>query len=360
NDLEAELLVQKLRLQVSTLYINLLMYREILKIEEQSLKILQEQSAIAHTEYEIGSLRASDLIDIRINSTEYAMYIDETRIRIFESRYALANLMDLPVEELPPLNSVLNPDYRGIYPALLKSDSSLISLLTAEALGRSTELKSLEKQEIDLRQGLRESRTGWLPAVEAVGDLKFAGRDFPLNEPSFSLGLNLSFDTPLFPGTLSVNTGRSGRDERNRQLSADAGVLENPESLINPGIIRNRIQTMEMDIRMKRRELEYRTEILADRILQTARQCELEREKCLLEEEKLKVEEIQMSMGEITRLDYVESEIRLADSRRSLFESIAALFNAELELEYLCGRESGLYSEILLKNADNSSPGGEP
>ena len=56
-----------------------------------------------------------------------------------------------------------------------------------------------------------------------------------------------------------------------------------------------------------------------------------------MESEKLNIERMRVEMGELTRLEYVKSEIRLANHRTELIEGIAALYSNEIELEMSCG-----------------------
>jgi outer membrane protein len=340
RDLTAEDMLDQIAHQLSLEYIEILKNREILLIQKQSLENLEEQIEISELEYSLGGLTETDLLDIRIRAVQYSLNIQDTEERLLQSRFKLAELMNIPLARLPALRGSLNLDYQGIYRQKMTSDASYITLLKEEAEEFNKELMSHYLKEMNAERALLDSKISWIPKIEANADLNIAGSEYPLNETSFSLGLNFSFNSPLFPGSLSLNAGKSNPDEHNSSISSDISAVDNLEALIAPSIARNGLYTTKLEIDELKRLIAFKVEALAKSIILNEQRCSISREKIIMESEKLNIESIRVEMGELTRLEYVKSEIRLANHRTELIEGIAALYSNEIELEMSCGIDS--------------------
>ncbi len=351
--------------QVALSYAEVLKNREILKIRESYCALLKEQAALAALERELGLLTSHELLDIRIHCREYDLELREAQEALRESRAGLALLLSLSPEELPPLSGTLNTGYRarsGILSGISGSPSPsqtqgispervdhnrLVERLKERAKNRNREILKLVAGEESARQTLQDARLGWLPRIEAEGVYSLSGSRRVNEEASFSLGLNFIFDTPLFPGAVELQAGKSSPDERNRAFSAEGDILQNLEKIYEPRDAQFRLYLAGLQRQALVRQVCSRVKDLVASIILNRERLEIIGEKILLESEKLKIEEIRMKQGEMTRLDYVESEIRLADYKTNRIEGVTELYAREKELEQLCGefpsiRENGL------------------
>ncbi|MBF9017301.1 MULTISPECIES: TolC family protein [unclassified Oceanispirochaeta] len=337
RDLTAEDMLHKIAHQVSLEYVEILKNREILSVQKESLKNLENQIEIAELEYSLGGLTETDLLDINIRAVQYSLNIQDSEETLLLSRFNLSELMNVSITKLPELKGKLNLDYQGLYTDKIIDDDSYVTHLSEDAEEFNKELMSHYLRELNAERDLLDSKISWIPKIAASADLNIAGRDYPLNETSFSLGLNFSFDTPLFPGSMSMSTGKTNPDEHNASISSEISAFDNMEGLITPSIARNELYTAHLETEELKRLIAFRVEALSKSIILNYRRCSISREKIFLETEKLNIEKIRVEMGELTRLDYVKSEIRLANHRTELIEGIAALYSNEIELEMSCG-----------------------
>ncbi len=320
-------------------YVDVLKYQRIGELTEQSYQILLKQKAIAEKEYDLGEIRRIDYLDIELEAARAGLSRKETAQKLLDSRYALANLLFYPLEELPLLSGALNENYQG---RLLEQAVSPAFIASMKELARSSNRDILESQfqVLQARQQLRESRFNWIPVIQANADLSVSGQEYPLDEPAFSLGLTFRFDVPLLPSTVNMQAGQSNPEEYNRTLSTTTGLADNLEGLRDPQIAGNSLSLKKMDWDETRRSVAFQVQSLASQIELSGRDIELQRERLTLLEEKLEILEMQMSLGEITRLKLVEAQVEYSNQKIALIESLVKLYTTEESLKQLCGLKS--------------------
>jgi len=337
RDLKAQDLFDTIAHQVILKYVDVLKNRQILEIQKRSYENLQEQIGIASLEVTLGILKETDFLEIKINAAEFSLKIRDTEEQLLQSRYALSALMNIPLEQMPPLGGTLNPDYRGDYPPEVIGDENFIPEMKKKAEEYNKDLMSLYLQEINARRALTDSRFSWIPKIEATADFSVSAPDFPLDEPSFSMGLNFTFQAPLLPGSVSLQAGKSNPKEHNATINSKVDIAENLEGLIDPFTSKSNLYKTQLKREELRRSLAFQVGSLTGSIDLDLQRLKINRDKISLEIEKLSIEEARMKIGELTRLDYVKSEISLANHRTELIQNIVALYSNEKELETICG-----------------------
>ncbi|MDA3958002.1 TolC family protein [Oceanispirochaeta sp.] len=337
RDLKAQDLIDSIAHEVTLQYVDVLKNSQILEIQRRSYENLLEQIRIAALEVELGVLRETDYLEIRISAVEYSLNIRDTEELLLKSRYALASLMSLPLEQLPPLMGHLNQDYRGDYATESGDLQNLIPDMKNKAQEYNKDLMSLYLQEAHARRVLLDSRISWIPKIEGTADYSVSAMDFPLDEPSFSLGIIFTFQTPLLPGSVSLQAGKSNPLEHNASAHSEVNIAENLEGLIDPITARSSLYKTQLQREELRRSIAFQVGSLSQSIQLNLQRLEINRDKISLESEKLIIEEARMKIGELTRLDYVKSEIRLSNHQTELIENIVALYSLEKELEKICG-----------------------
>ena len=347
--------------RVSLAFAEVLKNREILQIKERYAALLKDQIKLAALEYELGLLTRHELLEIRLRDREYELEIRDIRESLRESRFTLSALLSLPAGNLPVLEGSLNTEYRGssgnqsilsadpinfpespltenkhsgeIMPEHLKQ----VQILQYRAGSRNRDLLDLGRQEADARREVQDARLSWLPRIEAEGNYSLSGTVQPDEESSFSLGLNFIFDAPLFPTNMEFQAGKSSPEERNRAFTAETDLLQNLEEVHTPSAARTRLSLIRLEKEELDRKIKHRVEGLVDSMILAIERLSIIEEKILLESEKLKIEETRLKQGDLTRLDYVDSEISLAEYKTNRIETVTELYNAEKELERLCG-----------------------
>jgi len=337
RDLQGEDLMDSIEYKVTVQYVEVLKNREILDLQKRSFENLQEQIRIAELEHRLGELTDIDYLDIRLRAKEFSLNLQDTEEQLLQSRFSLATLLYFPLEHLPRLEGFLNTGYRGIYPDRIAEGEPFVLEMREKAEEYNKDLMGIYLQEINAQRDLLDSKIAWIPKIEGKADFSVSGQEYPLNEPSFSVGLDFTFDTPLLPGSLSMQAGKTGPEEHNRGIQADADVLENLGGLVDPYSARSNLYKKQMEKEELRRSIFFQVRSLTETIGMTADRIAVQKEKIAILDDKLRIEEQKMYLGEITRLDYVESEIEIAEQKTALLESIVGLYSREKELEILCG-----------------------
>ena len=337
RDLRARDLCDSIAHEVTLQYVDVLKGIQIMEIQKRSYENLLEQIRIATLEVELGLLKKSDFLEIQISAVEYSLSIRNTQEELLQSRYSLATLMCIPLEQLPHLAGQLNQGYMGKYTFEMEEMENFTDLMKDKAREYNKDLMSFSLQESHARRALLDSRISWIPRVEATADFSVSAMDFPLDEPSFSLGLNFFFQAPLFPGSVNLQAGKSNPQEHNASANTEVEILQNLEGLIDPYSSRSALYKTQLQREELRRSIDFQVGALSQSIGLDLQRLEIIREKIRLESEKLDIDKARMKIGELTRLEYIKSEIRLADHQTELVANIVALYSHEKDLEMICG-----------------------
>lgn len=329
-------LERAVRHQVVVAFVEVLKNRRILEIRVRAMENLARQGEIARKELELGEIRRVDLLDILLESSDYALTIDQSEQELLNSRYELAVLLNLPLDQLADPEGALNEDYRGRFDAQLK-DEEFLPRMRAEAQRNNQDLIGGRLREMQAYESYKDYRLAWLPRIEATADMAVSGRDYPLNEPSFTLGLNFSFDLPLLPSTLQVQGGQKNPDEYNRSFSTTTGIGDNLEGVTDALSAKNNLTMARMELENTRRSVDFSLRSRVEELTRGQNRLAILKDRLTLQEEKLRIQEQELRLGQITRLNFVESEIDLADQRIEYVENLVSLHSLEEELISLSG-----------------------
>lgn len=329
-------LERSVRHQVVVAFVGVLKNKKILEIQKRAMENLSLQAEIARKEFELGEIRRVDLLDILLEASDYALTLDQTEQELLTSRYELSALLYLRLEQLSDPEGELNEDYTGRFGnKLLKED--FLPRIRAEAERNNQDLISGRLQEMQAYENYKDYRLAWLPRIEATADLAVSGQSYPLNEPSFTLGLDFTFDLPLLPSTLQLQGGQKNPDEYNRSCSTTTGIADNLEGIGDARSAKNNLTMTRMDLENTRRGIEFSLRSAVEELKRSQNRVMILKERLTLQEEKLRIQEQELRLGQITRLNYVESEIDLADQRIEFVENLVSLHTQEEELISLSG-----------------------
>ena len=329
-------LERSVRHQVVIAFVEVLKNKRILEIQKIALENLNRQTEIARKEFELGEIRKVDLLDILLEASDYALSLDEREQELLTSRYELSMLLNLPLEQMADPEGQLNEDYAGRFGSELENEEFLLRM-KAEAERNNQDLINGRLQEMQAYESYKDYRLSWLPRIDATADLAASGQEYPLNEPSFSLGLNFTFDLPLLPSTLQFQGGQKNPDEYNRSLSTTTGIADNLEGITDAKSAKNSLTMTRMDLENIKRSIDFSLRSTVEELLRSRSRVMVLGERLDLREEKLRIQEQELRLGEITRLDFVESEIDLADQRIEYIQNLTALHSLEEELITISG-----------------------
>ena len=167
-----------LRHNVLLAYVEVLKYKRIGELKDQSYQIILKQKEIAEKEYQLGEIRRIDYLEIELETAGYGLSLKEISQKLVRSRSSLAELLFCPLEELPPLSGGLNESFQG---RLHKQTETPAFQQNMKALAEANNRENLELQfqVQQARQQLKESRFHWVPTIEANADFSVSGRDYP-------------------------------------------------------------------------------------------------------------------------------------------------------------------------------------
>jgi outer membrane protein TolC len=324
-------------------YRQILASREILEIRKRGLKSMEEQRKIMNVQYELGMSLASSLTeaDINIADTKIEILNVQLELKNLESQFCELlglNKMPLLAEKIDPLSSADLPD-----PFVVRS--------TVQS--KNSELESARLSIMASEEGLKLSISSWLPTLTANGTFAVSGKEYPLTNYNWSMGLSLKFATPLLSSNLSGSYGKEGRYTTNARANASAQVLPEPARMFS---------VREARIALEQERSNYTT--LVER---TTRNAELVLEKCKYSDEKriialqtaelaterLKLEKLRFDLGEITGLELIEIQNELTQKEVNVVSSAIEVRNLERELERILNLQPGELTHFAKTNKNN-------
>lgn len=318
--------VEELALSVVSRYAEILQLRQQRIVLEEAYGNALEQLAIVREEVTLGESTSIELLEIELQAKDLQIEADRTARREELASLRFGRLIGLPEEVLPVARGRINPGYSGFL------EETTVAPYLARARLESLELARLRVELDGRREELEQVRRRWVPAVNATAEVSAAGESFPLTEPGFSVGLALSFATPVLPGETGLTLGRRGEFERSSALTASARPAENLREVYS-----EEVATLAVE-RSRQGLLDFEGELLfaaQEGILEVAaarRTLDLLREKSALEERKRTVELLQLEVGEITRVEFVDGEIERARLQIDLLTAVVGLFESEVAL----------------------------
>ena len=318
-------------------YKNVLELEKELEITRQARDVVAQQVEIGLLERNIGEITQFDYIELELALADMEIQISQITHKLAKSHLDFATLMNMSPDEIPQLSGELNYLYNGCI-------SSPETYYAEQAVNNSVELKEIELSKHKAASDYSILKKKYIPTFSVSCNAAISDDSFPLSEKSFSVVLNLDFDTPGLPGSISAGFGKNSSDQRYRTFSADADIMGNSDlfySKANGKVAYDRAR-WNYDKYVK----ECKNKVIEQyrAILVMVGNIEIARRKIELEERKVGIEELKVQLGEEKRIDYVESQIELAQSRIQVFRAISDLYSQEIALMTLCGLDGAASS----------------
>lgn len=324
-------------LSVIDTYKNVLELEKELDITRQARNLVAKQVEIGQTELDIGEITQFDYLELELALSDMEIQVSQISQRLTQAHLDFADVMNIKPDELPALEGELNYFYSGTL-------SGTEDFFVEQALKNSLELKEIIYSEHKAEAEYSILKKKYLPSVSISCNAAISGASFPLSERSFSVELDLDFDTPGLPGSISAGLGKNSHEHRFRTFAADADIMGNSNMLYSEagGKIAYDRARWNRDKYVRECSSEVTERYRAIQVL--AGNLEIARRKIELEERKVGIEELKVQLGEEKRIDYVESQIELAQSRIQVFQAISELYSQEMALMKLCGLGVGAVS----------------
>ena len=318
-------------------YKNVLELEKELEITKQAREVVAQQVDIGILERNIGEITQFDYIELELALADMDIQLSQISHKLTQSYLDFATVMNMRPDEIPLLSGELNYFYNGCI-------SGTEDYYAEQALNNSTELKKMEflKHRAESEYSILKKK--YLPAVSISYNIAISDDSFPLSEKSFSVVLNLDFDTPGLPGSISAGIGKNSSDQRYRTFSADADIMGNSDKLYSKAQGKVAFERARWNCDKYARECRNQVIEQYRSIMVLMGNIDIARKRIELEEKKVSIEELKVQLGEEKRIDYVESQIELAQSRIQVFRAISDLYSQEMALMNLCGLNGALLS----------------
>ncbi len=179
-------------------YYNLVLAEEMLAIQRNSLKLLEEHERIARVNYEAGLVLKSDLLQIEIEKRKAVQGLKSGENGVYLAKRQLADLLGLDGINYEILRPEAKPE--------LKSRENQDWLYSA-ALNSRTELQALEISQQMLEDNLKMSKRYYWPNIVLMGNYSWQGSELNFEDGSWNISLAATMQ--VFDGGIS-NKEQSG------------------------------------------------------------------------------------------------------------------------------------------------------
>ncbi|MBR4159202.1 MAG: TolC family protein [Spirochaetia bacterium] len=318
-------------------YKNVLELEKELEITRQARSVVAQQVEIGLLERDIGELTQFDYIELELALADMDIQILKITHKLTQSHLDFATVMNMRPDEIPPLSGELNYLYNGCL-------SGSENYYTELALNNSLELKEIEFAKHKAASEYSILKKKYLPEVSLSCNASVYDDSFPLSEKSFSVVLDLDFSTPGLPSTISAGLGKNSSDQRYRTFSTDVDIMGNSDMLYSEAGGKVAYDKARWNCEKYARECRSQVIERYRNILVLVENIDNARKRIELEEKKVSIEELKVQLGLEKRIDYVESQMELAQNRIQIFRAISDLYSQETALMSLCGQTGAEFS----------------
>jgi outer membrane protein TolC len=304
-------------------YRKLLSSREILKIKETALVILEEQRNILSEEVALGLALSVDLAGADINLLNAKIDIYSLRLDIAEMEKQFLELLGL--ETMPILTERVDIN-RSI---TLPSASAAATFAKEKNPDLIEASYSIAKKQMELKY----VSNSWIPSLRLTGSFGLTGQRYPLTRYNWSAGIAVDFSNPWFQSRFGAQAGWEPPYDNTAMVQNTFTPLPDPASVYGRRQAKLAL-TLEQEKYDTALERIGRTAATAvDKYAFGNQKRLLAIEAVTLGAERCRIEEIRLNLGLITRLTLMETLIEQTQKEISVVEAATALLEAEREIE---------------------------
>jgi outer membrane protein TolC len=317
--------------QAKSAYRNILYMREVLKIQKSAFNTLLEQKTLLETEFILGMVVEFELKEAELTVMEKKMEILSLEMDLEESEIQFAE--SLGITKIPLLTEKIDIN-RGC--RLISVDEA-----TKTALQNNIELKSLKLSISQKQEEFKYASLSWIPSIRGSGSFSFSGRKFPLSTFSWSAGIIIEISTPWVATGFSGSTGFSGRHERSSNIRNTTSPVPSPVDSMTKHSTSLALSFEQENYRLVEDRLVRQCSNTVEKYRISDRKRMLSIEAMRLAGERFKLDGVKHDLGQITRLELMESGIKLAEKEIDCIKAAVAFLSAESELENLLNIPEG-------------------
>lgn len=306
------------------LLISLLLNQERIAIRTELIANARDQLVIAVEELDLGSITELDLLEVETQVLEQELALEELRRTQTQLAFQINAALDLDPDSEVRFDAELDASFTGLVEQL---DAPA---LTARALSENIQLRQARNAVAVAGDAVRTARRVWLPQVSASASVQFSGDEFPLSDPTLGLGVDLAWNLPVAPVDVGGDISRSDSLSRSRSATVSTTIPGNVEGLTAGDQARLSALQAGTNLLDQSTALTFQIEQAVDEISSRRRSLSVARRRLGLERRRVEIELVLLELGQLTRVDAVESQVRLANLEIDLIESVVELFRTEL------------------------------
>ncbi|AZR72698.1 hypothetical protein BBF96_04405 [Anoxybacter fermentans] len=171
-------------------YFNVLMADEIVKTQENALKLIEEHERIVQVNYDAGMVLKTDLLKVKIEKRKAYQNLKSAQNNLYLAQRQLAQLLGLKNHDFKIVKSDLKPEI----------ELDLESLYQKALLNRP-ELQALSLNQEMLKADLKMEKRSYWPNIMLVGSYTWKDSEFSLDDGSWNVMVSASMQ--LFDGGIS-------------------------------------------------------------------------------------------------------------------------------------------------------------
>ena len=186
-DLQLENTLQAVRQQATVYYFNILQCRNLIKVEEDNVRTLQEHLKNVNAQFRAGTVAKADIL-----STEVRLANAQQSLITAQNNYDIA-IATLDNYLLLPADTIIYPQDELTH---VKYNVDL-QTCTAYALDNRPDAAAADYAVKRAESNIRSAKAGYLPSVNAVASTGLSSNSFPFKPnadgESFTIGLSASW-----------------------------------------------------------------------------------------------------------------------------------------------------------------------
>ena len=289
-DLQLETTLQGIRMQATEYYYDVLHTRNMIEVEQESVRALQEHLDNVNAQFRVGTVAKSDVLSSQVNLAEAQQSLTTAQNNYDNAVARLNNFIGLPT------NTILRPQEQ--------------ESCTAYALENHPDCAIADYQVRQAQAQRRALKAGYRPSVNAVATKNITGKE-PFRDnitDSWTAGISMSWD--VFDGGVTSSQIKE----------ADASLTSAEESA---AAARESIQLEVQTAFLNLRAAEQNIETTAIAIARA--------------EEDYKIAQVRYAAGVDTNLAVIDAEEDLTDARSNYYYALYNYNTAKASLDYAMG-----------------------
>lgn len=331
---------------INTVWDNYFLYVFLLQKSEMQKELFDlslKQHTITEKEYELGKMTEISFLESEIKINQQALGISETELQLTQQDFAFRKLIGIEDEDFV-FTDTIDESYAGIQ---IPEAENRIKEMIEYALVNNDELQKMRIQIVQSEKQLQLADLSFLPHISLEGTVNMTGEQFPLQQPEYSLSLQLQFPNKAFP--IQINAGITEKTNASYGTNHGSSVspLQDLQFLLDKKSAQLSYQNIQFQYNETLKDIDNSIRSQLHSLKQMRARLQLTKKTIAIQERKLKLSSLQWEKGLITTAEFIETQMEFQNMKISLLEGIFQLMQTERQLELSIGMAPGELAESL-------------